>query len=179
MRRKTKKVILKIVFNVLFFICVILASAIPIILSNAHKNKVIGQSTDVSQIRYESMPDVNLDDDIKELNKVVKDVEEKRLETKKQNSKKFKLTAYCACSKCCGKWSGGNTASGTKPTQGRTIAVDTRVIPFGAKVVINGHTYIAEDTGSAIKGNKIDVYFDNHEEALQFGVKYADVTIVK
>lgn len=90
---------------------------------------------------------------------------------------KFKLTAYCPCSRCCGKWAGGNTASGTKPTANRTIAVDTNVIPFGTEVIINGVTYIAEDTGSAINGNKIDVYMESHEAALQFGVQYQEVFI--
>ena len=77
-------------------------------------------------------------------------------------------TAYCACKDCCGK-TDGITATGTKATAGRTIAVDPTVIPYGAEVVINGRTYIAEDCGGAIKGNRIDVYFDTHAEALQFG----------
>jgi 3D (Asp-Asp-Asp) domain-containing protein len=91
---------------------------------------------------------------------------------------RFKLTAYCACSKCCGK-SDGITASGTKAKQGRTIAVDPKQIPYGTKVVINGHTYVAEDCGGSIKNNRIDVFFNSHKEALQFGVQYADVYIIK
>ena len=94
------------------------------------------------------------------------------------NLGQFKITAYCNCSQCCGKWSGGPTASGTIPTAGRTIAVDPNVIPLGSKVTIDGHTYIAEDTGSAIKGNKIDMFFSSHQEALNWGVKYKDVNIV-
>ena len=86
----------------------------------------------------------------------------------------FKLTAYCACEKCCGK-SDGITATGTKATANRTIAVDKTVIPYGTTVVINGNEYVAEDTGGAIKGNIIDIFFDDHEEALNFGVQYADV----
>ena len=95
----------------------------------------------------------------------------------KSTTARFKLTAYCACAKCCGK-TDGITASGTKATQGRTIAVDPRVIPYGTKVIINGHTYVAEDCGGAIKENRIDVYFNSHSEALKFGVQYADVTIL-
>lgn len=91
----------------------------------------------------------------------------------------FKLTAYCNCSKCCGQWAGGATASGVMPSAGRTIAVDTSIIPFGTRVEINGHTYVAEDTGGAIKGNKIDIYFGSHQEALNFGVKYAEVFVYK
>lgn len=88
---------------------------------------------------------------------------------------RFKLTAYCACSQCCGKW-GARTATGTAPMQGRTIAVDPKVIPYGSSVYIEGWgTYIAEDTGGAIKNNRIDIFFNNHTEALNFGVRYADV----
>ena len=76
----------------------------------------------------------------------------------------FYLTAYCNCEKCCGKWAGGPTASGVMPQSDWTIAVDPSVIPLGSKVMINGHTYCAEDTGFAIKGNKIDIYVDNHED---------------
>ena len=95
-------------------------------------------------------------------------------EPKEINLGKFKLTAYCSCEKCCGK-SDGITSTGTKATQGRTIAVDKNVIPYGSKVKINGKKYVADDCGGAIKGNRIDVYFDTHEEALEFCVKYADV----
>lgn len=90
----------------------------------------------------------------------------------------FKITAYCNCSKCCGKWAGGPTASGAMPKAGRTIAVDPKVIPLGSKVIIDGHTYIAEDTGGAIKGNKIDLYCSSHAEALSWGVKYKNVSII-
>ncbi len=81
----------------------------------------------------------------------------------------FTLTAYCNCAICCGKWAGGPTASGAMPEAGRTIAVDKRVIPLGAKVYIDGFgEFIAEDTGSAIKGNRIDIYMDSHEAARWF-----------
>lgn len=97
-----------------------------------------------------------------------------------KHSGTFKVTAYCSCVKCCGKWAtingGGVTASGTKVKEGRTIAVYKNQIPFGTEVHIEGMgTYIAEDTGSAIKENCIDIYFDSHEEALKFGVKYLKV----
>ena len=101
----------------------------------------------------------------------------------------FKLTAYCPCEKCCGYWAisrplddNGNpivyTASGAVAQAGRTIAVDTSVIPHGTEVIINGHTYVAEDTGSGVDGKHIDIYFNDHEEALEFGLQYADVRIV-
>lgn len=91
----------------------------------------------------------------------------------------FKLTAYCPCAKCCGKWADGITSTGTTAVAGRTIAVDPKVIPYGTEVIIGGTTYIAEDCGGAIKGNRIDVYFDSHSEALKFGVQYADIYIIR
>ena len=84
-------------------------------------------------------------------------------------------TAYCSCEKCCGK-SDGITATGTKATQGRTIAVDPDVIPYGTIVMFAGNRYIAEDCG-AFSGNKIDVYFENHNDALQFGRKTIEIEI--
>lgn len=91
----------------------------------------------------------------------------------------FKLTAYCHCAKCNGPWVGEPTASGAEMTVGRTIAVDPEVIPLGSTVYINGFAYVAEDTGSAIKGNRIDVLLPSHDEALDFGVQYANVSIIK
>jgi 3D (Asp-Asp-Asp) domain-containing protein len=90
----------------------------------------------------------------------------------------FKVTAYCPCMKCCGK-ADGITATGTVATAGRTIAVDPTVIPYGSQVILNGTTYVAEDCGGAIKGNKIDMFFDTHEEALQWGVKYIEGVVIK
>lgn len=84
----------------------------------------------------------------------------------------FKLTAYCECEKCCGKWANDNkTASGTAPTEGRTIACND--LPFGTKVNIFGNTYIVEDRG--VSGMHIDIYFKSHEDARKFGVKYEKV----
>ena len=80
----------------------------------------------------------------------------------------YTITHYCACSRCCGK-SDGVTATGTQATEGRTIAVDPEVIPYGTKVLIDGHEYIAEDCGSAIKGQRIDIYAADHAEALSRG----------
>lgn len=87
----------------------------------------------------------------------------------------FKLTAYCACSKCCGKWAGGGTASGTTPVQGRTVAMAG--VPFGTRLLINDHIYTVEDRGTSY--GHVDVFFNNHSEALQFGMKYADVYEVR
>jgi 3D (Asp-Asp-Asp) domain-containing protein len=88
----------------------------------------------------------------------------------------FKITAYCPCEKCCGK-TDGITATGVTATAGRTIAVDPNVIPYGTELFIDGFTYRAEDTGGSIKGNKLDIFFENHLEALEWGVREYEVFI--
>lgn len=87
-------------------------------------------------------------------------------------------TAYCPCVKCCGKWADGITASGKKAKANHTIAVDRKVIPLGTHIIYNGKEYVAEDTGGAIKGNKIDIYFDSHEEALEFGRQTIEIEVL-
>lgn len=100
----------------------------------------------------------------------------------------FKITAYCSCRKCCGVWAKNRpldengkeivyTASGERAEAGKTIAVDTSVIPFGTEVRIGDTIYTAQDTGSAVKGNVIDIYFDSHEDAAKHGAKYLEVEV--
>ena len=91
--------------------------------------------------------------------------------------KTYKITAYCPCSKCCGK-STGRTASGTKATAGRTVAAPSN-FAFGTKLNIGGHIYTVEDRGGAINGNKIDIYVSSHQAALQWGVRYLTVSVVQ
>lgn len=89
----------------------------------------------------------------------------------------YKLSAYCKENypHICNNGDSSTTATGTTPTVGRTVAVDPNVIPYGSEIIINGHTYIAEDCGGAIKGNRIDILFETHQEALAFGIRYAEV----
>lgn len=102
----------------------------------------------------------------------------------------FKLTAYCSCSICCGEWAynrpideNGNEivygSTGERLIAGISIAVDPDIIPYNSNVIINGRIYTAHDTGGAINGNRIDVYFNNHQDALNFGVQYADVYVIQ
>lgn len=79
----------------------------------------------------------------------------------------FETTAYCACSKCCGK-SDGITASGAYATAGRTIAAPS-TYDFGTEIEIDGNIYVVEDRGGAIKDNRIDIYFDSHSAASNYG----------
>lgn len=100
----------------------------------------------------------------------------------------YRLTAYCACEKCCGYWAtirpldeDGNpivyTANQSVAKQGVTVAADTNVLPFGTVLLIDGHEYIVQDRGGSINGNCIDIYFESHEEALQFGVQYKEIFV--
>lgn len=89
------------------------------------------------------------------------------------------VTHYCTCLECCGK-TDGITASGLRATPGVTVAVDPDVIPLGADVLVDYgdgeiQYYRADDTGSAVKGNHIDVCLASHEEAVQAGVTTATV----
>lgn len=65
----------------------------------------------------------------------------------------------------------------TKPTD-KTVAVDPDIIPLGSKLYINGEYYIAEDTGSNIKGNRIDFNCATHSKALDNGTGYVKVFLV-
>lgn len=107
----------------------------------------------------------------------VENIEQPEQPEQKEIVEDFKTTAYCPCEKCCGNFSDGITATGTVATAGRTIAVDPKIIPYGSKVTIDGKEYIAEDCGGAIKGNRIDIFFETHEEAIQYGVHNTQVTI--
>lgn len=107
---------------------------------------------------------------------------------------RMKVTAYCSCSKCCGRYADGVTASGHLIYKGdRFVAADKRY-PFGTWIHVPGYCRVDTvccnygtvrrwmvkvlDRGGAIKGNHIDVYFDTHQEALDWGVRYLDVTIL-
>ena len=96
---------------------------------------------------------------------------------------RMEVTAYCPCKKCCGENAQGITASGHEVSynQSRFVAADTDRLPFGTKLVIPGYGSGAVeviDRGGAIKGHKLDVFFTTHQEALQWGRQWVDVTIV-
>ena len=94
-------------------------------------------------------------------------VEEKKPDRVLVSLGEYRISAYCPCEKCCLK-SDGITASGTKATAGRTAAMNG--VPFGTKIVIDGHEYTVEDRGGGLGSKIIDIYFDTHEEALNSGL---------
>lgn len=105
--------------------------------------------------------------------------EQKAIEKNENNTSntyygKCRITFYCNCSKCCGQWAGGATASGAMPSTGRTVAMSG--LPFGTKVSIDGQVYTVEDRG--VSGKAVDIYVGSHSEALERGMYYSDVYIV-
>jgi len=105
----------------------------------------------------------------------------------------MKATVYDLSVESCGKLKSHPeyviTYSGSKSTKNRTVAVDPRVIPLGSTLYIRfPHTYshmngnyIAEDTGSAIKGNKVDIFLGEYvpqEYMMRFGIQPVKVTVL-
>lgn len=90
----------------------------------------------------------------------------------------FKTTGYCPCRSCSAGW-GRSTHTGAVATSNHTIAVDPRVIPYGTRVMINGIVYTAEDRGGGVKGNHIDIFYDNHTLAKGHGAQHAEVFLVQ
>lgn len=89
----------------------------------------------------------------------------------------FESTAYC--------WTGNPTRSGVYPLEGRTIAVDPKIIPLGSTVIVYTEDmelmgiYIAEDTGGAIKNRIIDIYMDKRNDCIQWGRQKVFVQVVQ
>ena len=81
----------------------------------------------------------------------------------------FKITYYWLSE------NGRSTSTGAIATEGRTIAVDPSVIPYGTEVLIDGHVYIAEDCGGAVKGNVIDIFVEDERMEMY----YTDVYVRK
>lgn len=68
---------------------------------------------------------------------------------------------------------GSATSTGVTAQEGRTVAVDPNIIPYGSEIMIDGHIYIAEDTGSALKGNRtIDIFVNSPKEEMYYTSVY-------
>ena len=95
-----------------------------------------------------------------------------------QKLENFQITYYCPCEICYDKAS-KVTASGTPVAEGKTIATDPNVIPYGTKVIIGGHVFTAEDTGRKVQGNQISIYVNNHAEVSASDTENTDVYLAK
>ena len=90
----------------------------------------------------------------------------------------FLLTYYCSCEECSGHW-GTQTATGNHCEQGRTVAVDPDVIAYGTRILIDDNIYVAEDCGSLVKGDHIDIYVEDHELVEKLGKKVKKIWLIK
>lgn len=86
------------------------------------------------------------------------------------------LTAYCPLECCNGKGRAWKTASGAKMVIGDTVAVNS--LPFGTKIRIGDHIYTVTDRGN-LKKHQVDMLHASHQAALDFGMKYAEVWVLK
>jgi len=88
-------------------------------------------------------------------------------------------TAYEPSPRSCGKYADGYTAIGMKAAPG-VVAVDPRVIPLRTRLYVEGYgPALAADVGAAIKGNRIDVFFETVDEALRYGRRQVNVYILE
>jgi len=92
---------------------------------------------------------------------------------------KMLLTAYCPCDDCSSGYGRRCALKGRHAESGRTVAVDPDIIDLGSKVWIDGEMYVAEDVGTHVNGDHIDIFFDTHEEVVKFGKKYGHAKVVK
>ena len=167
-------------------------SAISVFLTITTPTALAGEIEVQQEIVNESTTD-SLTDNVtsaENINSNTREAQETELVTQNTDSipgtsiGSFKLTGYCPCSSCSGSY-GKQTAIGRTATEGRTIAVDKRVIPLGSHVWINlpgsgWHEFIAEDVGGGIKGKRIDIFKNNHKECFANDCNgYAEVRIVR
>ena len=91
----------------------------------------------------------------------------------------FRITHYCVeeYHHICNNGNARTTATGNRTMPHYTVAVDPRVIPLGTRVWMNGYEYLADDTGGAIRGKRLDICVNTHVEANRYGVKYYEVFI--
>lgn len=88
----------------------------------------------------------------------------------------FTVTAYCPCEVCCGRFSDGITASGHIIQPGDKFAAAPPEVPYGTMLDIPGYGVVPVlDRGGSIKGNRLDVFFSDHETALKWGAQKLEV----
>ena len=94
---------------------------------------------------------------------------------------RMRVTGYCACKKCCGRFADGITACGHKIRRGDAFVAADRKYSFGTEMIVPGYNNDKPikvlDRGGAIRGDKLDVFFHSHKEAQKWGVKYIDILV--
>jgi 3D (Asp-Asp-Asp) domain-containing protein len=146
------------------------------LLANLPENPIASKQQD----RYDTVQEQHL---IASLMKdvVVKTDYEKLEESGHWQMVRMRVTGYCPCSKCCGVFSDGITANNHHIQPGNTFVAADKSYRFGTEMVIPGYndskSVQVTDRGGAIKGNRLDIFFHSHQQALQWGVQYLDVLV--
>ena len=140
-------------------------------------------TSDVKTPEYNAQPQ---NDDIQEQQLIaslmqVVEVSEKSQVKEGWKRLRMRVTGYCPCSKCCGDFSDGITANNHQIQPGDVFVAADKLYPFGTKMVIEGYNSSQAvkvmDRGGAIKGNRLDLFFHTHQQALEWGVQHLDVLI--
>ncbi len=94
---------------------------------------------------------------------------------------RMRVTGYCPCRRCCGKYSDGITASGHRIKRGDEFVAADKKHPFGTRVIVPGYNNAKPvrvlDRGGVICGDRLDVFFDSHHEAREWGTRYLAVRV--
>lgn len=146
--------------------------------THVETDAAIPQETPVLQ----SPPQIGDDELIAMLLKDDSEISYEKLEEKEQwQVVHMRVTGYCACSKCCGKFADGRTANNHKIRKGDAFVAADKFHPFGTEMIIPGYNVGQPvkvlDRGKAIKGDRLDVFFHSHQQAQKWGVKYLDVLV--
>lgn len=176
-RRRKRRIYrrMKIFFLIILFIVLFMGSVTAF--ANQKENEKFRQQTEEQQ-RKLTLHQERIRQQEKELDELLEEVNRLKEENQKLQFFSMIATGYCACKQCCDK-EDGITASGKKAQANHTVAMPDG-FSFGTMIEIDGMgIYTVEDRGGAIKGNRIDIYFDSHEEALEFGIKEIKIRIIQ
>lgn len=106
---------------------------------------------------------------------------EQEIDAKEWDTVQMRVTAYCPCRLCCGRYADGRTACNHKIEQGDVFVAADKKYKFGTEVIVPGYNegepVKVLDRGRLIKGNRLDVFFNSHRTAKKWGVQYLDVKV--
>ena len=138
-------------------------------------NKVTLLST-TTELTFGYSPQIPAIEDIQSDN-----VRSDKLEAPVWETLRMKVTAYCACRKCCGKYANGRTANNHRIRNGDVFTAADKKFRFGTELIVPGYNNNEPvkvlDRGRVIKGNRLDVFYNSHRRAQKWGVKYLDVQV--
>lgn len=94
----------------------------------------------------------------------------------------MEIRAYCPCEECCGEYADGITASGYVIEPGACFVAADKRFPFNTFFIVpsynNDEPVPVLDRGGLVTGNRLDIFFHTHEEALKWGVKWLEVKVL-